>query len=253
MTGARTVPDLLARLVRADAGRPLVTWYGHDAAGAVVDRTELSTTTYANWVAKVAGLLVDELDLERGDTLLLDLPTHWLTTVFWGAAWSAGLAVRPGDGGGTPGDAAAVVCGPGSLARWADLAASGAVPVVATALAPLAQRFRDGVPPGVVDLGVEVWSQPDGFVAPDPPQPDDVALTGVEGAPVTQGELVAAATAATTHRTLVGAAGGPVPAVDVAALLLGGGSLVLVDDDAPAAPWWGDRRAVIERDERVSR
>ena len=45
-----------------DAGRPLVTFYDH----ATGERTELSVTTYANWVAKTASLLADEYDLERG-------------------------------------------------------------------------------------------------------------------------------------------------------------------------------------------
>ena len=42
--------------------RPLVTFYD-DATG---ERVELSVATYANWVAKTAGLAQDELDVERG-------------------------------------------------------------------------------------------------------------------------------------------------------------------------------------------
>ena len=57
------------------------------------ERVELSVATYANWVAKAASLLVEEQDLERGDVLLVDLPSHWLGPVFLGAAWTAGLAV----------------------------------------------------------------------------------------------------------------------------------------------------------------
>ena len=44
-----------------------------DATG---ERVELSVATYANWVAKTSSLLVEELDLERGMRLLLDLPAH---------------------------------------------------------------------------------------------------------------------------------------------------------------------------------
>ena len=59
-----------------------MTFYDH-ASG---ERSELSVTTYANWVAKAASLLVEEHDLERGDALCLDLPAHWLGPVFLGAA-----------------------------------------------------------------------------------------------------------------------------------------------------------------------
>jgi uncharacterized protein (TIGR03089 family) len=140
-----------------------VTFYD-DASG---ERTELSVTTYANWVAKTASLLADELDLERGDSLRVDLPTHWLGPVVLGAAWTVGLRVTWDDA------PDAVVCGPDGIARWQERA--GDIPVVASALHPLATRFAEPLPTGVVDLGVEVWSQPDAFVALDPPTGGDAA------------------------------------------------------------------------------
>ena len=84
-----TFADLLAAQVRRDPGRPFLTFY--DVATG--ERTELSLTTYANWVAKAAGLLEDELGLDHEDVLLVDLPCHWLGPVFLGAAWSVGLEV----------------------------------------------------------------------------------------------------------------------------------------------------------------
>lgn len=175
-----TFGAILDRLLSRDAGRPLVTFYDH-ASG---ERTELSVTTYANWVAKTASLLAEELDLERGQRLRLDLPPHWLGTVFLGAAWTVGLTVTWQE------DADAVVCGPGSLARWAGVA--DRLPVLASALHPLATRFPDALPSGVHDLGVEVWSQPDAFVAFDPPGDDDPAVDEL-----THAELWAAAAAGT--------------------------------------------------------
>lgn len=163
---AETFPALLARLLREDPGRPLVTFYD-DATG---ERVELSVATYANWVAKTSSLLVEELDLERGMRLLVDLPTHWLGPVFLGAAWNAGLVVVRED----PADA--VVCGPEGLEVYGGRAAG--VPVLATALLPLGVRFPDRLPDGVRDFGVEVWSQPDSFAPWDPPQPDDEAVPG---------------------------------------------------------------------------
>jgi len=72
LAGVTTFSQLLTDRLRRDPGSPLVTFYDH-ASG---ERVELSATTYANWVAKVASLLVEEHDLERGDALRVDLPAH---------------------------------------------------------------------------------------------------------------------------------------------------------------------------------
>ncbi|MGI8645203.1 MAG: TIGR03089 family protein [Nocardioides sp.] len=176
-----TFPDLLARELRADSGRPLVTFYDLGSG----ERVELSVATYANWVAKTASLLAEECDLARGQRLLVDLPTHWLTPVFLGAAWTVGLTVvwdeddAPADG---------VVCGPAALTGWSGAAAGR--PVVATALLPLGVRFPEPVPAGVVDYGVEIWGQPDAFVPWETAEPTDLAIPGTE-----QGELWRAAAA----------------------------------------------------------
>jgi uncharacterized protein (TIGR03089 family) len=168
-----TFAALLTAQLRTDPGRPLVTFYD-DATG---ERVELSVATYANWVAKTSSLLVEEFDLERGGRLLVDLPTHWLTPVFVGAAWTVGLAVV------RDGPADAIVCGPEGLGRYADRAR--AVPVIACALLPLGVRFAEPLPDGVHDFGVEVWSQPDAFIPWDPATGDDEAVPGV-----TQRELL---------------------------------------------------------------
>ena len=158
-----TFAEALAAQLRRDPGRPLVTFYDH----ATDERVELSVTTYANWVAKAAGLLTDGVDLERGMSLRIDLPPHWLSTVFLGAAWTVGLRVTTAE------DPDAVVCGPESLDAWASRA--GRTPVLACSLRPLGTRFAEPLPAGVLDVGVEIWGQPDGFVAWDPPSDDDLA------------------------------------------------------------------------------
>jgi uncharacterized protein (TIGR03089 family) len=165
-----TFSKVLARQLPTDQGRPLVTFYD----GATGERVELSVTTYANWVSKTASLLTDEHDLERGQRLAVDLPAHWLGPVFLGAAWTVGLAVVGPDD-----EADAVVCGPDSLERWAERADD--LPVLACSLLPLGVRFADPVPPGVHDVGVEVWSQPDSFITHDPPRADDAATAGSFG------------------------------------------------------------------------
>ncbi|MBS44791.1 MAG: TIGR03089 family protein [Nocardioides sp.] len=233
-----TVPDLLARLLRGEAGRPLVTFYD-DATG---ERVELSVTTWANWVAKAAGLLVDELGLEKGDAVRVDLPPHWLSTVFCGAAWAAGLVVTDAD------DPEAVVCGPDTLERWAPDAVRREV--LACSLRPLGVRFAEGVPDGVHDVGVEVWGMPDAFVALDPPAADDVA-TRFGGRETTQQALLEAAAAGTLvrdgDRLLSGAdPASPPGTASLVEPLLRSGSLVLVTRAEP------DRLEEIASSERVT-
>ena len=193
-----TFAEILEGERRRDAGRPLVTWYDETTG----ERVELSVATYANWVAKTASLLVEEHDLERGDVLRVDLPLHWLTAVFLGAAWTAGLVVTQDDAG-----ADAVVTGPDGLAHWASYAAD--LPVLACSLLPMGVRFAEPLPAGVHDVGVEVWSQPDAFLASDPPSADDEAVPG------------------TTHRALWSAAA-------AGSLLTDGGRLLVAAN--PASP-----------------
>jgi uncharacterized protein (TIGR03089 family) len=229
-----TFPQILARLLAGDPSRPLVTFYD-DTTG---ERTELSVTTWANWVAKVSSLLAEDLDLEPGDRLVIDLPPHWLGTVVLGAAWGCGLEVV------WEGDADAVLTGPDGLERWA--ARAGQIPVVASALHPLAGRFSDGLPTGVHDLGVEVWSQPDSYVASQLPGDDDVAVAGT-----TQGDLWRSA-AAGEHVTSGGrllSEANPASPSGLASLtepLACGGSLVL------AVHASAERLDRIAADERVT-
>jgi uncharacterized protein (TIGR03089 family) len=159
-----TFADQLAHRLTTDPGRPLVTFYDNNSG----ERVELSSTTYANWVAKASALLIDELGLERGATVHLDLPCHWLGAVFLGAAWSAGLVVSDEPGPDV------VVCGPETVTTWGRQASERTV--LATSLLPMGVRFATPLPVGVVDVGVEIWSQPDAFIPWDPPTPDDPAI-----------------------------------------------------------------------------
>jgi uncharacterized protein (TIGR03089 family) len=89
-----TPAGLLERAVAIDAARPLLTWYDDSASA----RVELSVATTANWVAKIAGLLVDEHDVEPGVVVSVALPLHWMTACVLLAVWSCGAAVEMGDG-----------------------------------------------------------------------------------------------------------------------------------------------------------
>lgn len=82
-------PALLLDAARSDAGRPLLTYYDDDSG----ERTELSVATFANWTAKTANLLVDELGAIPPGTVALRLPVHWQAPVWVMASWLAGLTV----------------------------------------------------------------------------------------------------------------------------------------------------------------
>ncbi len=164
-----TFPALLADQVSRSGSRPLVTFYDDLTS----ERVELSVVTFANWVAKTAGVLQDEIGLERGDVVLLDLPTHWLSPVWLGACWTTGLTVTCDPEARSD----LVVCGPQGIDRYAG-PGTPTRPVVALSLLPMGQRFRQAPPQGVIDFGAVVWGQPDAFVAYDPPEAADTAWSG---------------------------------------------------------------------------
>ena len=170
--------------MRADGARPFVTFYD-DATG---ERVELSAVTYANWVAKTANLVQDELDVSHGELVLIDLPTHWQGAVWLGAAWSVGLRVTTEPSRAAEADL--IVCGPervGDLGREASR-----VPVVALSLRPLGGRFTDPLPPGVIDYGAVALAQPDLFLPDQEPTGPDAAWDE-PGRTSSQAELLAEA------------------------------------------------------------
>ncbi|MEU7041537.1 TIGR03089 family protein [Streptomyces varsoviensis] len=160
----RTPADLLRSALAADPARPLVTFYD-DATG---ERVELSVATFANWVAKTANLLQDDLSAEPGDRLALLLPAHWQSAVWLLAASSVGVVA---DIGGDPAAADLVVSGPDSL----DAARGCSGERVALALRPMGGRFPRP-PQGFADYAVEVPSQGDRFTPYAPVDPDAPAL-----------------------------------------------------------------------------
>lgn len=107
IAAARTLPDApplpaphAAALLDTGAVRrgqaPLLTFYD-DATG---ERTELSWATFENWVAKTANLLVDELEVRRGDRVATVLGSSWTTAVVTVACWRVGAALVPVDADG---------------------------------------------------------------------------------------------------------------------------------------------------------
>jgi uncharacterized protein (TIGR03089 family) len=172
MTGA---DSLLAAALARDPAGPLLTYYD-DATG---ERAELSAETLANWVAKTANLLVDDLGLTPGDRIAVLLPAHWQTAAVLLGGWTAGLVV-----GAEPAGAEAAFV---AADRVGTAVEAGVPEVFALPLAPLGRGF-DGPPPaGARDFPAEVRAMPDRYAGPPAP-PDAPALAAGEGT-VPAGEL----------------------------------------------------------------
>ncbi|MDK1475734.1 TIGR03089 family protein [Streptomyces sp. 549] len=178
----RTPADLLRSALATDPARPLVTFYD-DATG---ERVELSAATLANWVAKTANLLQDELSVEPGEQVSLLLPAHWQTAVWLLACSSVGAVAAPH---GDPADAAVVVSGPDTL----EAARACRGERVALSLRPLGGRFPQP-PEGFTDYAVEVPGQGDHFTPWTPVGPGTPALL-VGGEKLTGAQVVERAAA----------------------------------------------------------
>jgi uncharacterized protein (TIGR03089 family) len=168
-------PDALlaAALVRDPAG-PLLTFYD-DATG---ERTELSATSLANWVAKTANLLRDDVGTAPGDRVAVLLPAHWQTAAILLGTWTAAAVV-----GVHPDGAAAAFTTADRVGE-----ASGAAEVFALSLAPLGRGFAGGPPAGARDYSVDVLQQGDRWTGR--PVPDAVPALDTGSGTVTAGDLV---------------------------------------------------------------
>jgi uncharacterized protein (TIGR03089 family) len=164
-------------MVSADPGRPRITVYDDSDSPTRGERIELSARVLANWVAKAANLLRDDLDVGPGSVVLLDLPPHWRSLYWAFAAWSVGACVEVPAHRTSP-DAGPGVAGPATTAELPDVVVTDGVDVTAVAheavlvtLAALARAAGGPVPAGVVDEARELathgdvfdgWAEPDG-------------------------------------------------------------------------------------------
>lgn len=199
---ADTARLLLTALERGGPN-PALAWYGEAA------RIELSGHVLANWVIKAIGHLHDEIGLEAGEAVVVDLAPHWKRLVLALAAWSLGAEVsvlEPGsEAAGLEEPRVVVTDRPDSpLAQRAD-------EVLAVQGVSLAPRYDGALPALAHDWLSEVRGSPDrlGVALPDWSGPAPQASTApASGAP---------------PRLLVDADGLPAAAQVLGALLAGGG------------------------------
>ena len=173
---------ILDPLLSRDPVGPRITYYD-DASG---ERIELSTVTLANWAAKTANLLRDELGAGPDSRVAVLLPAHWQTAAVLFGIWYIG---------------AEVVLGPASQTDLADVAlctadrfteaeaAVGPGEIAVLSLDPFGKPVPD-LPVGVTDYATAVRVHGDQISPERDPGP---ALDGRSVA-----ELLAAATDSAT-------------------------------------------------------
>jgi uncharacterized protein (TIGR03089 family) len=169
--------ERLRQRVRLDGSAPLFTFYDLESGA----RTELSATTFSNWVDKTSNLLEEEVAVGEGDVISMPLaveaPGHWLTAVWQLACWQVGLVVDLTNRS-LP---LAVVTG----RRWQSYKERD---IFACALHPLGFGFNEPLPDGVRDYAIEVRSHADRYFG-YPPEPDTTAWVDAERT-LSQADLV---------------------------------------------------------------
>ena len=174
---ALLLTERLRQRVSLNGSAPLFTFYDLESGA----RTELSATTFSNWVDKTSNLLVDEISVGEGEVISMPLaveaPGHWLTAVWQLACWQVGLVVDLTNRS-LP---VAVVTG----RHWQGYPEHD---IFACALHPLGFGFGEPLPDGVRDYAIEVRSHADSYVG-YPPEPDATAWVDAERT-LTQADLV---------------------------------------------------------------
>lgn len=208
---------LLDPLMAGDRMGPRITYYD-DATG---ERIELSTVTLANWAAKTANLLRDELGAGPGSRIAVLLPPHWQTAAVLLGVWWIGAEVVLE----APADIA--LCTIGRLSEADDTVAGGEVAVLS--LDAFGKPVPD-LPIGVTDYATAVRVHGDQIVPERFPgaalegrSPDDVLARARERA----GSL--GLTAADRVMSV-----SPLPVETLLAVLAAGASLVQVTNPDPA-------------------
>ncbi|MGE2736434.1 TIGR03089 family protein [Mycolicibacterium vaccae] len=174
---------VLDPLLAANPAGPRITYYD-DATG---ERIECSTATLANWAAKTANLLRDELGAGPGSRVAVLLPAHWQTAAVLFGVWWIGAEVVLG------GQADVALC---TLDRLDEAdAAVGMGEVAVLSLDPFGRPVPD-LPVGVTDYATSVRVHGDQIV------PETMPGLALEGRSVD--EVLAAARAAATAQGFAG-------------------------------------------------
>jgi uncharacterized protein (TIGR03089 family) len=157
---------ILDPMLRTDPVGPRITYYD-DATG---ERIELSAVTLANWAAKTANLLREELAAGPASRVALLLPAHWQTAAVLFGVWWIGAEVT------LRGPADLALCTPDRLDEADAAVAEGGLngEVAVLSLDPFGKPVPD-LPLGVTDYATAVRVHGDQIVPERNPGP---ALAG---------------------------------------------------------------------------
>lgn len=170
---------VLDPLLSSNPAGPRITYYD-DATG---ERIELSTSTLANWAAKTANLLRDELGAGPGSRVAILLPAHWQTVGVLFGAWYIGAEVVLGQ------EDCDIACCTADRLEQAEAAVGAGGEVVALSLDPFGKPIPD-LPYGVTQYATSVRVHGDQVVPESRPGP---ALAGRSAADVLSAAAAAAA------------------------------------------------------------
>ena len=216
MTGL--VAERLRQRLSPAGSAPLLTCYDVESGA----RTELSATSFSNWVDKTSNLLQDDVGVGEGDVISMPLaveaPGHWLTAVWQLACWQVGLVVDLTK----PSLPAAVVTG----RHWQGYAEGD---VFACALHPLGFGFGEPLPDGVRDYAIEVRSHGDRYLG-YPPGPDATAWVDAERT-LRQADLVTVDDPAARRLVRAGDPWATCRDGIVTALVTGGSAVIVIGGD----------------------
>ncbi|MEN3223328.1 TIGR03089 family protein [Mycolicibacterium porcinum] len=226
---------ILDPLMAADPAGPRITYYD-DATG---ERIELSTVTMANWAAKTANLLRDELGAGPGTRVAVLLPAHWQTAAVLFGIWWVGAEVVLDT------EADIALCTRDRLDEADDAVSGGEVAVLS--LDPFGKPAAD-LPIGVTDYATAVRVHGDQIVPERVPGP---ALAGQSVSEVLEAARSAAAAQGFTAKDRVlSTAGWATPdelIANLVAVFAAGASLVQVTNPDPDAQ---ERRRATEKTTR---
>jgi uncharacterized protein (TIGR03089 family) len=215
---------ILDPMLRADPVGPRITYYD-DGTG---ERIELSAVTLANWAAKTANLLRDELGAGPASRVAVLLPAHWQTAAVLFGAWWIGAEVLLG----SPSEADIALC---TADRLDEADATGATEVAVLSLDAFGRPVPD-LPIGVTDYATAVRVHGDQIVGERAPGP---ALAGrsVDDVLAACQNAAAAQALTSTDRVLSTTSWNtPEDVIDgLLSVLSVGGSLVYVANPDPAA------------------
>ncbi|WP_273367834.1 TIGR03089 family protein [Corynebacterium massiliense] len=164
--------QFLAHLLRSDPNCPRLTVY-NESTGA---RMDFSAQTLDNWVAKISNMLDEELELDAGDAIAIDLPVSWQAAVIALGAAARGVdfhfrsATATQDEDLDPTTCAAVFTEPDKFGAYAD--GGDIVLVTNDPFGRGVEEIGQELPVGAIDFGPTVRFFPDAYGSRTPALPD---------------------------------------------------------------------------------